>query len=132
MIQSILWRRFAWIAAGIALGVAGALLARGAAIPNAPPARLGPQVWAVIAVPLATLAAAIAATPRRWPSAAGWIFVIYFFSLFGAARLERLLVGEQAATDAGHMLYFGLTIAIQALAGLVFAVRFSRSVAGGR
>ena len=130
MTQSILWRRFAVIAAGIALGVVGALLARGAAIPNAPPARLGPQVWAVIAVPLATLAAAIIAAPRSWAASAGWIFAIYFFSLFGAARLERLLVGEQAATDAGHMLYFALAIAIQALAGLVFAARFSRDAEG--
>ena len=125
MTQPIIWRRFAWIAAGIALGVIGGLLARNAAIPNPPPGKLGPQVWAVIAVPLATLAGAILAAPRRWVAAAVWVFVIYFFSLFGAARLERLLVGEEAATAAGHMLYFALAIVIQALAGLLFAARFS-------
>ena len=111
---------------GTALGLTGALLARRLAVPNPSVEQLTPQVWMVVAVPLGTLIGWLAAGWRRWPQA-GWIGIIYFFSLFGAARIERLLIGKDAATSTGHTLYFALVIGLQVVGGIVFAVAEQRT-----
>ena len=65
------------------------------------------------------------ANQRRWPAAAGWSAALYFFSVFAAARLERLAVGKEQAAASQHGLYFTLAIILQCLAGAFFAWRFA-------
>lgn len=106
---------------GAALGLAGAYVARQAIIPNAGVEYLQPNVWAVIAVPLGLAIGAVAARPRFWPSAIAWSVAIYFVSLFIAARLERLLIGPEAALAEGHLLYFAIVPWVQFAGALALA-----------
>ncbi len=122
----IVQRRTLLTLVGTALGLAGALVARRLAVPNPSTEQLTPHVWMVVAVPLGTLVGWLAAGWRRWPQAS-WIGIIYFFSLFAAARIERLLIGKDAATSTGHTLYFALVIGLQVAGGIVFALTEQRT-----
>ncbi len=121
MTQATQWRRLSVIMLGALLGAAGAWSAHRFIAPSLPPDQLTPLVWIVISVPLGALAGALLAQPRRWAQSAGWLGVVYFFSVFAAARLERLLVGEEAAAAAGHRLYFTLVIGLQVAGSLLAA-----------
>ncbi|HEY1016687.1 MAG TPA: hypothetical protein VGE07_28505, partial [Herpetosiphonaceae bacterium] len=85
--------------------------------------QLRPLVWAVVAAPLAALAASLLSRHSRPGRALVWCGAVYFFSLFAAARLERLLIGDEAAVAGGFALYFQLALAFQAAGGLIFAWR---------
>lgn len=113
--------------------LAGALLgwlAWRSAPPNPTADQLRPLVWAVVATPLATLVASLASRHSPPGRALAWCGAIYFFSLFAAARIERLLIGDQAAAAASFALYFQLALALQAAGGLIFAWRGSRQPLG--
>jgi len=126
MMQATQWRRMSIVVAGIALGAAGASIARSAVAPNLPPDRLQALVWIVISVPLGGGIGALLAQPSRWSRSAGWFGVVYFFSVFAAARLERLLVGREAAAADGHRLYFTLAIVLQVAGSLIVAWYLTR------
>ncbi|MBA3470721.1 MAG: hypothetical protein H0T53_13880 [Herpetosiphonaceae bacterium] len=121
MTQAIRWRTLSLVMLGSLLGAAGAWSAHHFIAPNLPPDQLTPLVWIVISVPLGAFIGSLLARPRRWAQSAGWIGVVYFFSIFGAARLERLLIGKDAAAAAGHRLYFTLVILLQVAGSLAVA-----------
>lgn len=84
-------------------------------------------IWTVFATPFATfLGWAVARPVERW-RAAFVCFMIYFFAILVAARIERLVLGEATATATGHALYFRLTLALDLLAGLGVALQRGRS-----
>ena len=85
-------------------------------------------IWGVFATPFAAFCGWAWARPgERW-QAAFVCFVIYFFSILVAARIERLVLGEERAAATGHALYFQLTLALDLIACLVVALRQARSV----
>ena len=86
-----------------------------------------PLIWAVFGTPFATfLGWSVARPAERW-RAAFVCFLIYFFAILVAARIERLLLGEVQATATQHALYFRLCLGIDFLAGLVVALQRARS-----
>lgn len=83
-------------------------------------------IWIVFATPFATFWGWIIARPgERW-RAAFVCFSIYFFAIFIAARVERFVLGEAAATAAGHALYFRLTLLFDLVACLGVALQRAR------
>lgn len=85
-------------------------------------------VWAVFATPFATfLGWAVVRGSERWRAAFA-CFVIYFFTILTAARIERLLIGEDRAGATNHALYFELTLALQIICCLGVALRLVGSV----
>jgi hypothetical protein len=83
-------------------------------------------IWTVFATPFATFCGwAIARPAERW-WAAFVCFAIYFFAIFTAARVERLLLGEELANATAHLLYFRLTLAFDVLACLGVALQRAR------
>jgi hypothetical protein len=121
MTQSSQWRRWSIVVLASLIGAAWAWVARRTVAQNLSPDQLAPLVWIVIAVPLAAFCGMLLVRPRRWAQSAGWIGSVYFFSLFAAARLERLFVGQEAAAAAAHKLYFTLAIILQVAGSLVVA-----------
>jgi hypothetical protein len=85
-------------------------------------------VWIVFATPFATFLGWVWARPREGWRAAFVTFVIYFFAIMVAARIERLVLGEDRAAATRHALYFELTLALDVVACLVVALRVARSV----
>jgi hypothetical protein len=85
-------------------------------------------VWIVFATPFATFLGWVWARPREGWHAAFVTFVIYFFAIMVAARIERLVLGEDQAAATHHALYFQLTLALDVVACLVVALRVARSV----
>jgi hypothetical protein len=72
-------------------------------------------IWIVFATPFATFGGWAVARPReRWPAAAV-CSSIYFFAILAAARIERLVVGEEIAAATGHALYFRLCLVFDLL-----------------
>ena len=83
-------------------------------------------VWAVFATPFVTFFGwAVARPGERW-RAAFVCFLIYFFSIFAAARVERLILGEQMASATKHALYYRLTLAFDLLGCLGAALQRAR------
>ncbi len=79
-------------------------------------------IWVVFATPLATFVGwAITRPSERWQAAAV-CFAFYFFAIFAAARVERLLLGEQNAAATNHALYFRLCLGFDLLGGLGIAL----------
>ncbi len=84
-------------------------------------------VWTVFGTPFITFWGWLLARRNRGWQAAFWCFMIYFFSIFTAARIERLLQGADIATRNGHRLYFQLTIGLNLLAAFVAALQEART-----
>ncbi len=88
-----------------------------------------PLVWTVFATPFFTFWGWLIARRREGWQAAFVCFCIYFFAIFVGARLERLVLGAEAAAANAHALYYRLTLAAQVIACLVVAAQ--RSVSHG-
>ncbi len=86
-------------------------------------------VWAVFATPFATFIGWVIARPSEGWRAACVTFCVYFFTIFVAARIERLALGEELANATKHVLYFRLTLGLDLVACLVVALQRAR--AGG-
>ena len=85
-------------------------------------------IWAVFATPLLTFIGWAWTRPaERW-RAAGVCFAVYFFAIFAAARIERLVLGQDLAEQTRHALYFRLTLALDLLGGLAIALHRGRSM----
>lgn len=80
--------------------------------------------WVVVATPTGMFLGRWLARRRDLGGAALWSFMCYVFSIFVAARLERLILGEPAT----HALYFRLAIVLQCLTALVAALHSARDV----
>lgn len=119
------WHTFGITIFGTAIGLAGALLARNATNFNQFSEELRSLVWMVVAIPLGTLLGGLAANLRHWTFTLGWVGVLYFLSVFVAARIERLMLGEQQASATKHVTYFTLIAIIQTLASIFFAWRLA-------
>lgn len=80
-------------------------------------------IWTVFATPFAMFFGWAWARPaERWRAL--WVsFLVYFFAILIAARLERLILGETLAASAKHALYFRLTLAFDLLACLAIALQ---------
>jgi hypothetical protein len=118
-------RAFALIAVGAALGAAWAWFNLSRAGGSGFSAATGPLVWVVFATPFFTFWGWLLARRREVWLALFVCFCIYFFGILIGARLERLLLGADAARAAGHALYFQLTVAIQLGACLLAALQRS-------
>ncbi len=119
-------RTFAIIAVTAALGAASALVAFRSTHGLREDGQLRALVWTVFATPLLTAAGWIVARRQQAWEAAFSCWMVYFFSLFIAARIERLVLGAEAATNSGHRLYFLLVIALQLVASVALALRAAR------
>ena len=84
-------------------------------------------IWTVFATPFATFWGWAWARPRERWRAAFTCFVIYFFAILGAARIERLVLGQEVAEATGHALYFRLTLFFDLLGCLGSALQRARS-----
>ncbi|GAC1638048.1 MAG: hypothetical protein NVS4B8_03450 [Herpetosiphon sp.] len=84
-------------------------------------------VLAVFATPFATFLGWVIVDRARGWQAAFSCFLVYFFSIFAAARFERLMRGDSLSGTTGHALYFKLTIALNVAAGLWLALREVRA-----
>lgn len=109
------------------LGAATALLALASTHGLRDETVIRPLVWTVFATPFATFIGWLLARRERAWQAAFTCFMIYFFSIFLAARIERLLLGGELALERGHLLYFQLTVVFNVLSGCVVALREGRS-----
>jgi succinate-acetate transporter protein len=85
-------------------------------------------IWVVFATPFATFWGWILARPHERWRAAFVCFTIYFFAIFTAARIERLVLGQEAASATGHALYFRLTLLFDLLGCLGVALHRARSL----
>ena len=86
-------------------------------------------IWIVFATPFATFWGWILARPQERWQAAFICFLIYFFAIFAAARIERLVLGQDEANATGHALYFRLTLVFDVLGCLGVALQRARSSA---
>lgn len=84
-------------------------------------------VWTVFATPFFTFWGWLLARRNEGWWAAFVCFCIYFFGVLLGSRLERLIVGDVAASESFHALYFRLTLVIQLAACLVVALQRSRT-----
>ena len=116
------WRTFVIIALAALIGAAWAGYNFWSAGDNRGEPVLRALIWTVFATPFATFGGWAIARPRERWMAAAVCFTIYFFAIFAAARLERLLVGERAAAATGHDLYFRLCLAFDLIACLGVAL----------
>ena len=91
------------------------------------PAVFHALIWIVFATPLTTFCGWVWARPRERWMAAFTCFAVYFFAIFAAARVERLVVGEDAAAAASHALYFRLALAFDLVGCLGAALQRGRS-----
>lgn len=116
----------ALVGAGTALGCLGGWLALQSAAPTPTNEQLQPLVWAVVSTPLLTWLVACLVRRQQIAQALLWCGTIYLASIFSAARLERLLIGNSAALAGGYALYFRLVLALQVVGGLLFAWYWAR------
>ncbi|MEA2984795.1 MAG: hypothetical protein QOD94_1049 [Alphaproteobacteria bacterium] len=79
-------------------------------------------IWIVFATPFATFIGWLVARPRERWLAVAVCFAIYFFAIFAAARIERVIVGEAIAAASGHALYFRLCLVFDLLGCLGVAL----------
>lgn len=122
------WRTFRLIAAAAGLGALWSIYNLWSAGEGRDPEVFRALIWVVFATPFATFWGwAIARPGERW-LAAFICFSIYFFAIFIAARVERLMLGEDAATASGHALYFRLTLLFDLLACLGVALQRARGI----
>jgi hypothetical protein len=122
-------RTFVSIAGAALLGAAWAYFSLSRAGGSGTSGATAALVWTVFATPFFAFWGWLGA--RRGE---GWLalfvcFCIYFFAIFLGARLERLVVGADAAAASGYALYFRLTPAIQLIGCLLAAAH--RGVARG-
>ena len=123
--RTIDWRAAAWIAGAALLGAGWALFNLSRAGGSGFTGTTAQLVWAVFATPFFSFWGwLIARRHERW-LAALVCFSIYFFAAFIGARLELLLIGQDAAEASGHALYFRLTLSAQLIACLVVAAQRS-------
>jgi hypothetical protein len=85
-------------------------------------------VWAVFATPFAAFLGWVLARRAESWRAAFVCFCIYFFAIFLAARVERLVLGEEVASATKHALYFQLVLAFDLLGCLGAALQRAISV----
>lgn len=116
------WRDAVVIALAVLIGAAWAAYNLRVAGDSRDEIFLHALIWVVFATPFATFIGWVLARPRERWSAAAVCFTIYVFSIFAAARIERLLVGEANAAATSHALYFRLCLAFNLLAGLGVAL----------
>lgn len=121
-------RRIFWMIAGLTLlGAATAATAYWSTHGSRGDQVIRQLVWTVFGTPAATFVGYLLADRKRGWQAAFWCFMIYFFSIFVAARLERLILGAAVADASGHDLYFKLTLVLNVVSGLALAVQAARS-----
>jgi hypothetical protein len=82
-------------------------------------------IWAVFTTPFAAFWGWLLVRRAEGWSAALVCFCIYFFGVLVSARIERLVLGADAAGATGHALYYRLTIAIQLVACVAVAIQRS-------
>ena len=122
------WRTFGLIAVAALLGALWSVYNVWSAGARRDPDVYRALIWIVFATPFATFWGwAIARPGERW-RAAFVCFSIYFFAIFIAARIERLVLGEAAATGSGHALYFRLTLLFDLFACLGVALQRARGI----
>ncbi|MFD3166232.1 hypothetical protein [Herpetosiphon sp. NSE202] len=113
------------VALGTLLGAIGAFMAYQARALAPSPEQLKPYVWAVVAVPFGSFLGSLLGQWRLYRPFAGWLVLTYVLSLFAAARLERIFVGQEAAVANGHASYLILAIILQSFGALLVAWRLS-------
>ncbi len=113
------------VALGALLGAIAAFVAYQSRAIAPSPEQVKPYVWAVVAVPLGSFIGSLVGQWRLYRPFAGWLGLTYVLSLFAAARLERMFVGQEAAAANGHASYLILAIILQSFGALLVAWRLS-------
>lgn len=120
-------RMFSLIAGATMLGAAWAavnLIQAGGSSASGTSTQL---VWTVFATPFFTFWGWLLARRDEGWWAAFVCFCIYFFGVLLGSRLERLIIGDAAASESFHGLYFRLTLVIQVAACCVVALQRART-----
>lgn len=125
MIANSQIRLIGLVGLGALFGVIGAFMAYQSRAIAPSPEQLKPYVWAVVAVPLGSFIGSLLGQWRLYRPFAGWLGLTYLLSLFAAARLERIFVGQEAAVANGHASYLILAIILQSIGALLVAWRLS-------